>query len=409
MKIAMLIWRYWPEPQGGAERQCRLLVKELARRGVSCTILAGRSARSLPRAANEDGVGIRRFGLLSALPYVLRDFLSPLTRRISGRHDDRVQAILFWLLAPAVWLSRLSFIIEFRLFARRCGPFDILHVHESGWLAGVGVAVGQRWGIPVICKEATTPVLGPISYDTPFRSAWLRTRLRADAWIAQTAYAAGELAARGLSPEKIKTLPNGVELPDRTARPERSDGVVYVGNLSQGAAWKAFDVLFAAWVRIVKAFPGARLTVVGGGDAGPWIKMLKGEGVDSSVHFAGYQADPSEAYCSAGIFVLPSRFEGMSNALLEAQSRGLACVVSDIPPNRALVEDGVNGLVTACGDAESLAAGVVRLLGDPGLRRKLGEAARRKMEQEHSIAVVADRLRGLYESLVSGRGKDGDG
>ncbi|MDE0840495.1 MAG: glycosyltransferase, partial [Kiritimatiellae bacterium] len=164
---------------------------------------------------------------------------------------------------------------------------------------------------------------------------------------------------------------------------------------------KGFDVLFEAWVQVIDQRPDAKLTVVGVGDAAPWQAYLAGHAKASeSVTFMGRLDDPYEAYLGAGVFVLPSRVEGMSNALLEAQSSGLACVVSDIPGNRAVVSHDVNGLTVPVGDAGALAEGMLRLLGDTDLRARLGHAAREHMEQRFGLARVVDQLTDLYRSLV---------
>jgi glycosyltransferase involved in cell wall biosynthesis len=84
---------------------------------------------------------------------------------------------------------------------------------------------------------------------------------------------------------------------------------------------------------------------------------------------------------------------------LEAQSWGLACVVSDIPGNCAVVKDGVNGLIVPVGDAASLANAILRLLGDAGLRRQLGNNAREKAQKEFSLEAITDRLLEAYRSL----------
>ena len=78
----------------------------------------------------------------------------------------------------------------------------------------------------------------------------------------------------------------------------------------------------------------------------------------------------------------------------------MPAVVSDIPGNRAVVVDGETGLVGPAGDAEALAHALIRLLSDPDLRRRLGAAARRRMETEFGIAAVARQLSNLYGRLA---------
>jgi glycosyltransferase involved in cell wall biosynthesis len=93
----------------------------------------------------------------------------------------------------------------------------------------------------------------------------------------------------------------------------------------------------------------------------------------------------------------------MSNALLEAQSWGIPCVVSDIPGNTSIVENEVNGLVVPVNDSQSLANAVIKINNDPLLRRKIGAAARNLMEEKYEINGIAEKLIMLYEDVKSAK------
>jgi glycosyltransferase involved in cell wall biosynthesis len=190
-----------------------------------------------------------------------------------------------------------------------------------------------------------------------------------------------------------------VELPDLSLRREDAGLVLYVGNLSQ-SEYKAFDVLFDAWARVHAARPSARLAVLGGGDASPWERYLESRGARASVSFEGFARDVNAHYQRAAVLVLPSRQEGMSNALLEAQSWGIPAVVSDIPANRAVIDDRVNGVVVPVNDAQALAAGIVHLLEDSSLRSHLGAAARRRMEGRYRVETVVAQTLAMYEKRL---------
>jgi glycosyltransferase involved in cell wall biosynthesis len=111
-----------------------------------------------------------------------------------------------------------------------------------------------------------------------------------------------------------------------------------------------------------------------------------------------------EHYRWASVLLLPSRREGMSNALLEAQSWGIPAVVSDIPGNREVIEDGVNGLVAPVGDAVGLAERTVLLLEEEDRRCAMGARARALMTSRYSVESVADRVEALYRRLILARG-----
>jgi glycosyltransferase involved in cell wall biosynthesis len=125
------------------------------------------------------------------------------------------------------------------------------------------------------------------------------------------------------------------------------------------------------------------------------------------VRFAGNQADVEPFLCAAEILVLPSRSEGMSNAVLEAMAHGLAVIATDVPGNRAVITAGLDGLLVPYGEPRRLCRCLLELLADPAVRTRLGTAARATVDARFAIRAVAgqyDRLyRGLRPDVKAGR------
>lgn len=403
MKIGMLIWTYFPGPEGGAERQCRKLVEEFGDKGVECVILTSWSSYKHKRVNNDLSATVFRFGFLCPCAAVLRKFVFNLTRLFGDTYEQRVRAVAFWLILPIEWLARLSFLLE-SLFVLKQNSLslDVLHVHESAWLAGLGVWFGKKWGIPVFCKVRNTPAIEVVGYDTPFKRLWSRSRGDAS-YFALHLGLEKELIAFGIPRSKISVVANGVELPHISDRKPLNDEVVYVGNFSQGASHKAFDVLIQAWSEVCRKRPSVHLTMVGGGDYSIWEKLAEDLGCRNSISFVGAVNNPENFYCRASVFVLPSRHEGMSNALLEAQSWGIPCVVSDIPGNAAIVDHGINGLLFPVDDYLKMAEAILKLLSDNNLRIGLGRKARVKVEKEFDLKRITDRLVNTYEAAVAAK------
>jgi glycosyltransferase involved in cell wall biosynthesis len=90
----------------------------------------------------------------------------------------------------------------------------------------------------------------------------------------------------------------------------------------------------------------------------------------------------------------------LSNALLEAQSRGIPAVVSDIPGNRMVIEEGENGLIVPVADAKALARAILRLRADPALRARMGVRARERVRQRFSLETVTARLEEVYLGML---------
>ncbi len=408
LRIAMLIWSYWPGHEGGAERQCRKLIPHLAAQDLNIMVWTARTRWSHRRSESGEGCKIVRLGgLIPGLMGLRRGLDGLLGRCFRGSADQSRrwargrEALAFWFGLPFVIMARISFLWELWRWLRTPGHHpDVIHVHESSWLAGAAAFLARRYGIPVLAKTAVYPAWDVLGYDVPLRQTFSRAR-RDCRFAALAQYQADDLLANGVPPERIFLAPNGVEIPDLTGGRPPSKDVLFVANFSQSVEQKAFDVLLHAWKLVAKADPAARLLLLGDGDRTQWESMVKNLQLESSTNFTGWTPDPAEYYRRAALFVLPSRSEGMSNALLEAQSWGLACVVSDIPGNRAVIDDGVNGLVVPAGDVTALATAILRLLTHDQLRAELGRQARERMISQFSLASTARRFRGIYEQLVS--------
>jgi glycosyltransferase involved in cell wall biosynthesis len=404
VKIAMLIWNYWPGPEGGAERQCRKLSHALARRGHSVLVITHGPGRNLPRRQPDGGTTLLRRGRAAPLVRTLRrwrDRLRP-DRPGGGPGEDPIRPPprRFRLLAPFQWLDHRLFMAEAARALRNERPRpDVLHVHESHWLAGWTAWQGHRLGLPVICKETDFPTLSALGQDVPASARWDGWRRRAD-YLAMNQAIREDLQQKGIPGSRIHDLPNGVDIPPVPVDSAREGPVLFVGNFTQGAHRKAFDVLLEAWGRVILRRPEARLKLAGAGDTRRWMDKAQAERCAHTVEFLGFVADVSALYRDAAIFVLPSRREGLSNALLEAQSVGLPAVVSDLPGNRAVIEHEVNGLVVPVDHPEALAQALLRLLGDPALRARLGAAGRSRAVSEFALDRVVDRLLAIYPQAV---------
>ncbi|MBA3312205.1 MAG: glycosyltransferase family 4 protein [Planctomycetaceae bacterium] len=176
----------------------------------------------------------------------------------------------------------------------------------------------------------------------------------------------------------VVVIPNGVATPrvgEEANGNDRRPLVTAVGRLD-GA--KGYDRLIEAFASIAGGHPEWRLTIVG---EGPQRTVLQRQiieaGLAERVELVGRVSDPSDFFAKASLFVLPSRYEGFPNALLEAMAAGLPAVAFDGPASvRQIVRDKVDGLLVPDGDVTAFAACLEELMQDEELRRSLGAAAR---------------------------------
>ena len=130
------------------------------------------------------------------------------------------------------------------------------------------------------------------------------------------------------------------------------------------------------------------LIIIGDGPLkGTLHKQCREIGIHDSVIFLGSVKNPEEYLRAADLFVLPSRAEGSPNALLEAMSTGLTCLVSDIGGNIDLIENGVRGFLLPTDQANLWAQMIRMLLDNPDRINQTGTAAREWIVQERSIGI----------------------
>ena len=182
---------------------------------------------------------------------------------------------------------------------------------------------------------------------------------------------------------QLALLPNPLPMPEVSGAAGTTrdrQGFVTVARL---VPQKGIDVLISALGQTVGAAQNWTLTLVGDGTEREVLEQqVQQAGLQKQVLFLGFRSDPQKFLLEAGVFVLPSRFEGMPNALLEAMAARLAVIVTDASPGPLeVVEHGVSGLVVPSDDPFALAAAMDRLAADPALRERLGTAARDNLRQ----------------------------
>lgn len=158
---------------------------------------------------------------------------------------------------------------------------------------------------------------------------------------------------------------------------ERKKAIVAHGRLD--LFQKRQDVLIDAFARFVNEYPEYELHIYGSGeDENRILKQIERLGLEQSVKLMGVTHTPQATIKDYRIYVLPSDFEGIPNALIEALSVGLPCIATDCRPGGAasLIQDGVNGYIVPAGDAEGIYRKMVYLADNPDVADKLGENAR---------------------------------
>ncbi len=217
---------------------------------------------------------------------------------------------------------------------------------------------------------------------------------------------AHDLARRGLDPDRIEVVPNGVDLawyaPDPSVPRFDEPTLLYLGRLKR---YKRVDLVLRALAELERRGLDVRLFVAGAGDQAGRLTAVAGRlGVADRVVFTGFVSEERkrELFRRAWVHVLTSPKEGWGITNLEAAACGTPTVASDAPGLRDSVVDGETGLLVPHGDVGSLADALERLLEDGDLRARMGRNARRFAEG-FTWNRSADATLRFLEGVAAGR------
>lgn len=216
-----------------------------------------------------------------------------------------------------------------------------------------------------------------------------------------------------IAPARVMTIYNGVELPPKPDAwqgkkirasldiPEDAQIMVTVANIRRV---KGLDILLRAAERICRTNEKAVFVIVGGILEQDYFAELQNLAatlnISQNVRFAGRRDSATPFLQMSDIFVLPSRSEGFSNALLEAMAAELPCIATDVGGNSEAIQNGLNGLIVEPEDETPLADAISLLLSDPPRAKEMGRAARRTVELRFTPERMMEDLLTVYEQIA---------
>lgn len=388
-RILFLISKFHPLI-GGAEKQAQRQASELIRRGYSVIVLTGRHNKEWKNFEILDNILIHRYNYLNLL------FLKGFTTMSS------VMLTLFFLRKQ----------------------YDLIHLHMLTHNAYVACIIGKLFNKPVIAKIGSSGSTSDIAYLYKFLFGKFLKLINAkrfifkniDCIICLSDYSEKELLSHGFLKEKIRIIPNGVSslyLEDFNKVERIPSEIVSVGRLSYE---KGYDILMNAMQRINYNY-GCKFNIIGDGPEMEKIRgLIHSNNLENTVILHSFVSHVHTYLLRASIFVLPSRHEGMSNALLEAMLYGLACIVTKVGGNAELIAPelaentkiptgtfiiGSAGILVNKEDATGLAMAIKYLMEHTDQVSRLGIAARQRVLSTYTIDKVIDKYETLYNDFVN--------
>jgi glycosyltransferase involved in cell wall biosynthesis len=355
----------------------------------------------------------------------------PLVEEVEGFEIHRVSSGTgrFGVLGPVLWkLDELRH------------RYDLIYVPHFHRLGAPAVLIGRARGKHVVLKAddrgeiSAEPVARESSIWTtplhPFefsRKALLR---RGEHFVATAEDLKRELVRQGVSPDRVTVIPNGLDvtrfrpaqaegkarLRERLGLPERATLVCFSGRM---LTWKGPLVLLEAWREMLAIRrkqqaallgPHELLLFLGSGGGHPQsceeeARRFRNEnGLEGRVRFLGNVQNVPDYLRAADAFALPTWGDAFALALAEAMACGLACVTTTACAEGNHALNDLNALVVPPGDVAALRDALIRLLDEPGLRGRLGEAAvetARAFSMEETVERHVELFRRLVEPARS--------
>lgn len=306
-------------------------------------------------------------------------------------------------------LADLATLVRLSRWMRR-ERFALVHCHSTK--AGLlGRVAARAAGIPAVLFTAHGwPFAG--SWWSPIVRSFLALAERMAARFTTTIICVShhdrEAALRaGIGPSwRLKVIPNGIAPgPWMVDAPSEEGGrgtgeqctAVMVGRLHEP---KDPITLVNAWARVGAS---RRLLLVGDGPMRPGVEaLILKQGLEGRVAVLGARDDVPVLLRSVDVFVLSSRWEGMPLAVIEAMMSGLPVVATDVGGVSEAVVDGETGFLVPPGNSDALAVALDRLLADPALRRRMGDAGRRRALEHFTEESMLTDTAAVYERALSG-------
>jgi len=208
-----------------------------------------------------------------------------------------------------------------------------------------------------------------------------------------------------IDPSSISVIYNSVDTekfsPSRSKSLLEKDIVLFTGRL---IAAKGIKYLVEAIPKVLRENPNTLFVFIGPGNSLPYRRRLKELGVpEKNLMFVGYLKESSdlvEYYRASSVFVAPTLYENLPIRVLEAMACGVPVIASNVCAIPEVIDNGVNGILIQPGSIDELADVICCLLGDPGLRRKIGNNARKTVLEKFNWKVNAIKTVKVYQQIL---------
>lgn len=386
-RVLMLSWEYPPRIIGGLARVVSSLSKELANSGWDVHVVTA-DHPDTPEHQLDGQVKVHR---VKTQTDTSPDFLN--------------------------WVNRLNIgLLQYAIQLQLQNPFSIIHAHDwmvtdAAWTMKTG------FNIPLVSTMHATEAgrMHGVHTDLQRYIHQVEWRLTYESWqvIVNSQHMQGELEYLfGLPTNKIAVIPNGTEPGDfeldfdrqhlRNMFANPSERIIlYVGRL---VTEKGVQILLDAAPKVIAAYGETKFLIVGTGYHMDQLrKQAHDLGIENQVNFLGYVTDFElrKLYNIADVVCIPSLYEPFGIVALEAMAAKVPVVTSDAGGLSEFVEHTVTGLTTYAGDSGSLAWGLLEVMRNPQLAKRVSQQAYERVMQIYNWKVIAKQTGAVYDRVIN--------
>jgi L-malate glycosyltransferase len=209
-----------------------------------------------------------------------------------------------------------------------------------------------------------------------------------------------------IDPARVFTIYNGLDLNgwNISTRQTKDSGKFLISTVGNIRKVKGHDIFIRAAAAVVQNFPNAAFSIAGEVLEPDYFRELENLvrelNLTGNFRFDSGVSNLREYLSGVDIFVLPSRSEGFSNAIIEAMAASLPVVATDVGGNAEAVKDGVSGFIVPSEDVAALSGAIAGLLADPSKANEMGATGRELVKERFTIDAMMNQITRVYANLL---------
>jgi glycosyltransferase involved in cell wall biosynthesis len=376
---------------GGNQGQALLLAETLLNLGIKVIVVTHRQNLKLKKEEIYHGIKIYR---VNSLAWIKKN-VSITNNAISNKSNKFSYVKVF---SAKIYYKIMIYSVLLKLYKLK-NEYDIIHSHKIVFSDKL-IRFAHKLHKPLLIKDATFNGLQQQGEVPEKKRIYTYQN---GIFVAVSLMIASNLKKNHVDTKRIFCIPNGIDITDienKNNKKADKNTLLFVGNFWQGKI-KGLDILLKSMTIVVKEHPNVLLSIVGQGNVDEYLPIIDTDRLRQNVKFLGAIKQMKDLYEKNFVYILPSRSEGMSNAVLEAMSYAMPCVVTNVSGILEQIENEKEGLIVPIEDYQALAKAINYMLSNTDQAIVMGKAAQEKIKAKFDIKIIASQYIDVYKKLIN--------